>query len=72
MVAAAVLNFKNVSITILDEDISTKFDGQMHHAQLEMIGLTEIEAGSRIGTKMSMISTIYIYCKCKKYGLDTS
>ena len=37
MADAAMLNFKNVSITGLDEDISTKFGGQIHHVHLDMI-----------------------------------
>jgi len=33
MAAAAILNFENVNIS-LDEDISTKFGGQMHHGHV--------------------------------------
>ena len=33
----AILNFENVNISGLNEDISTKFGGQMHHGHMEMI-----------------------------------
>ena len=37
MVDAAMLDFKNVSITGLDEDISTKLRRQIHHVHLDII-----------------------------------
>jgi len=43
MATAGVLNFqKNVNMSGLDEDISTKFGGQMHHGHTEMIAGTLI------------------------------
>jgi len=34
MAAAAILNFENVNISGLDENISTKFGGEMHHGHI--------------------------------------
>jgi len=37
MAAAAMLNFRNLNISGMDEYISTKFGGQMHHDHTKMI-----------------------------------
>jgi len=42
MAASAILISKNVNIFGLDDDISTKFDGQMHHGHMAMIAGTLI------------------------------